>query len=487
MLDFDVRDGRVMVSLGRLTQGKYCTYSCPFCYVQSNNYGSYHSLDVSQIVEWIRNVKEPYDIIYVSGDTDSFAPPRAETGIELLEALCEFDVDILFTTRALFSENHIERLKNIRSKLDKKNRLLFGCVSISQLHNPDVEPHPIPTPYKRLEQLQRFKEIGIVSVLAMRPFLPVIPDSEYIEIVNLSKSKVDIILGSAWYFDTEQIIEKRLLHDEIIEFKFSYTKIDFHESNAVWKVYYGQETELIISRICGELTIPFFMRSSPAINFARNKKLKKFKSVVFDLDNTIYPSSNGISGLIDNNVVEYIQNKLRMDRVSAEELSKKYQEKYGLAVCGLIKDFKIDIDDFFEVTHNIDYQSQVKLNPELPLLLNKIPIQKTIFSNAPKKHVDSVLERLNIKDCFDLVLDLNYLDINPKPSAQSYSRLLDAVGYSPENIIIIDDNPNNLIPAKLMGMTTILVTEFSINSDNKADFSVSNIVEAINLVMCLVN
>src|SRR6266851_8645144 len=113
---FDVSDNRAMVSLGPLSPKKYCTYSCPFCYVQSD-FLSYTSMDISEIVDWLKTCQRPFDIIYVSGDTDSFAPPRTDGGIELLEALCEFGVDLLFTTRAVFGPKHLNKLYQIREHL----------------------------------------------------------------------------------------------------------------------------------------------------------------------------------------------------------------------------------------------------------------------------------------------------------------------------------------------------------------------------------
>src|SRR5205809_334951 len=107
---FDLRSGRAMVSLGPLSPKKYCTFSCPFCYVQSD-FLSYASLSISEIVRWLRTQRNQFDIVYVSGDTDSFAPPRTDQGIDLLWAITQFDVDILFTTRALLSSQQLSELE----------------------------------------------------------------------------------------------------------------------------------------------------------------------------------------------------------------------------------------------------------------------------------------------------------------------------------------------------------------------------------------
>ena len=60
--------------------GRWCRWSAlaekvlhlqlPFCYVHAD-FGGYASLEVREILELLRMVRPQYDIIYVSGDTDS--------------------------------------------------------------------------------------------------------------------------------------------------------------------------------------------------------------------------------------------------------------------------------------------------------------------------------------------------------------------------------------------------------------------------------
>jgi hypothetical protein len=92
---FEHGEGRVMVSLGPLHGKRYCTYNCPFCYVHAD-YESFAALPVDQIISWVkRQDSRTFDTIYVSGDTDSFAPPRLSDGVLLLERLAHLDKDLL--------------------------------------------------------------------------------------------------------------------------------------------------------------------------------------------------------------------------------------------------------------------------------------------------------------------------------------------------------------------------------------------------------
>ncbi len=271
-LPFYLGNNRAMISLGPLSPKKYCTYSCPFCYVHSG-FLKYVNLDLEDIKSWLTNNKGKYDIIYISGDTDSFAKPRTQKALDLLESLIAFNVDVLFTTRYVFNEDELLRIKKINEQLSRKGRILFGCVSIAQLSFNHLEPKPIKPPLERIKQLKRFKELGLCSVLAMRPFLPIVPKEEYSEIINLSIGSFDILLGESWYADKDGVLEKQVFKTQPnykIEFKES--PMDFDNNQNIWKVWEGEEIRKFVCKKSEEMGFPFFMRSRPAIEWYRNKK-----------------------------------------------------------------------------------------------------------------------------------------------------------------------------------------------------------------------
>ncbi|HEY3412815.1 MAG TPA: radical SAM protein [Armatimonadota bacterium] len=263
-----------MVSLGPLSSKRYCTYSCPFCYV-SSGFPSYVSMPTKEIVRWLRTKRTEFDIIYLSGDTDSLAPPRQSEGLRLLEALSEFGVDLLFTTRAIISPEGLKRLEALREQLAAGGKLLFGCVSVAQWTVPHVEPRPIPLPQLRLDQLRHFRDIGLVSVLAMRPFLPNVPRSDYSAILDNSHAFVDVVLGEVWYVDEDLNILRRTLGESgDSEFELASHSMDFDGNDKKWLVYHARDTESLVASACRRFRLPFFMRSAPAINWARSRRSK---------------------------------------------------------------------------------------------------------------------------------------------------------------------------------------------------------------------
>jgi hypothetical protein len=268
---FEIGEGRVMVSLGPLHNKRYCTYSCPFCYVNAD-YSSFGSHDLDDIVDWIGRQSSNFETIYVSGDTDSFAPPRLSKGIELLETLQrEFDKDLLFTTRALFDNCALDRVARLTDLQRRKKKWLFGCVSIAQFSVPHIEPRPVPNPRSRAAQLGEFRRRGLVAVLALRPFLPNVPLSDYSQIMDLCEGGIDIVLGEDWYADINGVLESAVLGPSSprTAVNIKVAKMPFDSNEADWRVYKLDVHETYVRSACDQRGLPFFMRSQPALDHWR--------------------------------------------------------------------------------------------------------------------------------------------------------------------------------------------------------------------------
>ena len=266
---------RAMISLGPLSEKKYCTYGCEFCYVRGPFPKNMSSSPV-EIIEWLKTQRDCFDIVYISGDTDSFAG-RATEGLELLRLLVDFKVDVLFTTRYVFSKKETLYLKDIARSFKRNGNLLIGCISVCQLHHPKLEPKPIDTPQDRIKQLCTWKNIGITTVLAIRPLIKGISSSEYAEIVNAGSDFADVVLCGVLYLDTEGNIERQLKIN-LDEWNNDYLineipkQLDFTKSIQKWYLVKHNDAEFEISKACESKNIPFFTRSSPAIEYFKEYK-----------------------------------------------------------------------------------------------------------------------------------------------------------------------------------------------------------------------
>jgi putative hydrolase of the HAD superfamily len=208
-----------------------------------------------------------------------------------------------------------------------------------------------------------------------------------------------------------------------------------------------------------------------------------YSDVIFDLDNTLYPSTVGIAQLIDERIIVYLQNRLGLDYYAAKNMSEAYQKSHGLAVRGLKNDYDIDVHEFLEFAHDLDYEKFISPNPGLSKLLGNIELRKNIFTNSPSIHANKVLSILGIACHFDHIFDLDFLELQPKPLLEGYRRVISALNCNPQDVIFVDDNVNNLIPAYNLGMTTIWIGQ---NTKKDiifgASYSVPTIKKAISLI-----
>jgi 8-oxo-dGTP pyrophosphatase MutT (NUDIX family)/DNA repair photolyase len=268
---FYLENRRAMISLGPLNKNAHCAFRCAYCYVQ-DEFISYASLNDNEIITFLRDNRQAYNIIYVSGDTDSFASPRTDRALRLLyKIVMEINCDLLFTTRATFSDSNYEIIKQIIEQQKKLNKMLYACVSITRFSEDYayLEPTPIPLPGERIIVLKKLKELGAVTVLATRPFLPTVNVDDYIRIIDKSKEFVDIVLGECFYFIRGGKVEKRVFPNGIspeIERNITHNqRMPFDNNKALWDIWNSDEYEQTVAARCKELGIVFSMHSDNAI------------------------------------------------------------------------------------------------------------------------------------------------------------------------------------------------------------------------------
>ena len=269
---FFLNGKRAMVSLGPLSNARHCPYQCAFCYVQ-DGFNKYAVLDEDEIMDFLKTNRNNYQIIYISGDTDSFAPPRTDKALSLLKRMAfELDVDLLFTTRTTFKAEHYGILRDIADEQHRTNNNLYACISITR-YSEDVdyiEPKPIPSPDERIETILNLKKIGATTVLALRPFLPVVDISDYLTIINKTLGYVDIVLGECFYFIRGGKIYKRVFKDGYKEVWEKDTEhgvvMGFDDNTLEWDVWDSSEYQDIIRKHCENHGIVFSMHSDDAIS-----------------------------------------------------------------------------------------------------------------------------------------------------------------------------------------------------------------------------
>ena len=183
---------------------------------------------------------------------------------------------------------------------------------------------------------------------------------------------------------------------------------------------------------------------------------EKINTWIFDLDNTLYSADSGIFQQVHKLMGEFISKNLKMDMVEAKKLQSKYYKQHGTTLRGLMDNHGVEPDYFLDEVHKLDY-SIVGPDEILNKELEKIQGRKIIYTNANKKHVVDVLERINLANFFDEIFDIKMANYIPKPEIRPYEQIIDIFNIKPSSSAMFDDIAKNLVPAKKVGFTPVWV------------------------------
>ena len=177
---------------------------------------------------------------------------------------------------------------------------------------------------------------------------------------------------------------------------------------------------------------------------------------LFDLDNTLYRADSELFRQIDNRMGAYISRLLNVDSFEARRLQKSYYKKYGTTLSGLIKNHGIEPDAYLDYVHYIDV-TVIHPSPRLNQTLRALPGVKYVFTNGSVAHAENVMSRLGILDRFSGIQDIKANGYIPKPDPSAYSAIISRFGLLPASTIMLDDIPDNLLPAANLGIITVWV------------------------------
>ena len=186
------------------------------------------------------------------------------------------------------------------------------------------------------------------------------------------------------------------------------------------------------------------------------KELQTIKYWIFDLDNTLYSGKTKVFEQVDKKMSKFISEKLNVTTEEAKKIQKNYFYEYNTTLNGMIKNHKIDANEFLEFVHDIDIdflKKDLKLSEELKKLAGK----KIIFTNGSRKHAINVTKKIGIDQYFDDIFDIVNSEFIPKPAIEPYNKLVKKHKIDPKLCVFVEDIARNLKPAYEMGMKTVWI------------------------------
>ncbi len=158
-------------------------------------------------------------------------------------------------------------------------------------------------------------------------------------------------------------------------------------------------------------------------------------------------------------MVAYIHEHLGVDRDEATRIRQDYWQRYGATLLGLVRHHGTDPQHFLWHTHQFpDLKHMLVFERGLKAMLRRLPGSKIVFSNAPLRYSEAVLELLGISNCFDAVYSVERLRFQPKPAVGGFRQLLRSERLRADRCIMVEDSLSNLTTARRLGMKTVWVS-----------------------------
>ncbi len=197
----------------------------------------------------------------------------------------------------------------------------------------------------------------------------------------------------------------------------------------------------------------------------------KIDTILFDLDETLYPSGNGIWQQVSARIDQYILEHFDYPSEQLEELRKNWCKKYGTTTRFLTLEKRVDLYDFLRFVHDIDLDDVLEENPTLRRVLKQIPAKKYLFTNSDRFYSTKILKKLGVLDCFDGMIDI--IDMYPacKPMSETFILAKRILGIRENSsCMLVDDQPANIKNACDFGFWGIQVGKKSQKIDQRAGY-----------------
>jgi putative hydrolase of the HAD superfamily len=196
---------------------------------------------------------------------------------------------------------------------------------------------------------------------------------------------------------------------------------------------------------------------------------------LFDLDNTLYPPETGLFGAVDARINRFLEEHLGVGGADADVLRRRYHDVYGITLLGLMEEHGVDPHLYLDYVHRVPVADFLAPDPELRAILAALPGRRAIFTNGSHLHALAVVRALGLEGVFEQIFDIVALGFRPKPDPETYRAVLAALAAAPGDAVLLEDLERNLVPAREMGMTTVLVG--ARRPAAVADFSIASLLE----------
>jgi putative hydrolase of the HAD superfamily len=181
---------------------------------------------------------------------------------------------------------------------------------------------------------------------------------------------------------------------------------------------------------------------------------------LFDLDDTLHDASTASLPGLHVSFGEYIQQHLRLTPEQSDALRRRYWQRYGATLLGLVKHHGVDAAHFLHHTHLLPGLEQaVRGHAHDFAALKRLRGRKLILTNAPRAYAERVLGALGIARCFERLISIEDMhmfgQLRPKPDARMLKRLVARLRVPASRCVLVEDTLQHQKAARRVGMRTV--------------------------------
>lgn len=203
--------------------------------------------------------------------------------------------------------------------------------------------------------------------------------------------------------------------------------------------------------------------------------MKNIQLIIFDLDGTLYNfdskdfASSKFNADAKERAYKFLSKRLNLGLKETIQTYSDIKEKYsGELSLGLEKEFGIDRYEYFNNVWCPDPRDYIS-KKSLKKFMSSFEQKLVILTAAPRIWAESVLKYLDIYALFEKNIFTGEPDIR-KPNPLAFKQILDQYKVSPSNALSVGDQEHSdIIPAKNLGIHTVIVGSKSLYADFSID------------------
>ena len=191
-----------------------------------------------------------------------------------------------------------------------------------------------------------------------------------------------------------------------------------------------------------------------------HRKARQAPVWLFDLDDTLHDASSAAMPYLSAAMGEYIVRELRVTPAESDVLRRRYWQRYGATMLGLVRHHGVKPAHFLHHTHLLPgLEARLRASAHDLAAVARLPGRKFILTNAPAAYAARVLGVLGFGGLFERIFAIEDMQmfghLRPKPDARMLRWMAVRLRVPASRCILVEDTLVHQKSARKVGMGTV--------------------------------